>query len=160
MFGFLLFIKSFHWLASDRIEWVWPLSSSSQSISHLGRWINDHIQAHHCYFTSGWQLSLQSCGGLIASCSCLLLSVPYLPALEEWCFLQVRCVSPFLNEPTALIPCVKYGILMASVMNTIAKYLLSAYDLRRAGRRGGENAPPWENKSMWVFYIELVTGES
>jgi E3 ubiquitin-protein ligase synoviolin len=22
MFGFLLFIKSFHWLASDRIEWV------------------------------------------------------------------------------------------------------------------------------------------
>jgi E3 ubiquitin-protein ligase synoviolin len=49
---------------------------------------------------------------------------------------------------------------MASVMNTIAKYLLSAYDLRRAGRRGGEDAPPWENKSMWVFYIELVTGES
>lgn len=49
---------------------------------------------------------------------------------------------------------------MASIMNTILKYLLSAYDLRRAGRRGGENAPPWENKSMWVFYIELATGKS
>lgn len=24
MFGFLLFVKSFHWLASDRIEWVRP----------------------------------------------------------------------------------------------------------------------------------------
>jgi E3 ubiquitin-protein ligase synoviolin len=47
---------------------------------------------------------------------------------------------------------------MASVMNTILKYLLSSYELRRAGRRGGENAPPWENKSMWVFYIELATG--
>ncbi len=47
---------------------------------------------------------------------------------------------------------------MASVMNTILKYLLSTYDLRRAGRRGGENAPPWENKSMWIFYIELATG--
>ncbi|KAK1229177.1 E3 ubiquitin-protein ligase hrd1 [Marasmius sp. AFHP31] len=47
---------------------------------------------------------------------------------------------------------------MASVSNTIAKYLLSAYELRRAGQRGGENAPPWENKSMWVFYIELTTG--
>ncbi|KAL0072810.1 E3 ubiquitin-protein ligase hrd1 [Marasmius tenuissimus] len=46
---------------------------------------------------------------------------------------------------------------MASVSNTIAKYLLSAYELRRAGQRGGENAPPWENKSMWVFYIELTT---
>jgi E3 ubiquitin-protein ligase synoviolin len=43
-------------------------------------------------------------------------------------------------------------------MNTISKYLLSAYELRRAGRRGGENAPPWDNKSMWVFYIELATG--
>lgn len=52
----------------------------------------------------------------------------------------------------------QYGILMASVMNTILKYLLSTYDLRRAGRRGGENAPPWENKSMWIFYIELATG--
>lgn len=47
---------------------------------------------------------------------------------------------------------------MASVLNTISKYLLSAYELRRAGQRGGENAPPWENKSMWVFYIELTTG--
>ena len=107
MFGFLLFIKSFHWLASDRIEWACPSSSSSQSISHLGRWTNDHIQAHHCYFTSGWQLSLQSCGGLIASCSCLPPSVLYLLALEEWCSLQVRYVNLFwLSEPTALI-CVK-----------------------------------------------------
>jgi len=47
---------------------------------------------------------------------------------------------------------------MASVLNTISKYLLSAYELRRAGQRGGENAPPWESKSMWVFYIELATG--
>jgi E3 ubiquitin-protein ligase synoviolin len=44
-------------------------------------------------------------------------------------------------------------------MNTISKYMLSVYDLRRAGRRGGENAPAWENKSIWVFYIELATGE-
>src|SRR6266571_3894934 len=43
-------------------------------------------------------------------------------------------------------------------MNTILKYCLSTYDLRRAGRRGGENAPPWENKSIWIFYIELITG--
>lgn len=52
----------------------------------------------------------------------------------------------------------KYAILVASLMNTILKYCLSTYDLRRAGRRGGENAPPWENKSMWVFYVELMTG--
>jgi E3 ubiquitin-protein ligase synoviolin len=47
---------------------------------------------------------------------------------------------------------------MASALNTIAKYLLSVYELRHASQRGGENAPPWENKSIWVFYIELTTG--
>lgn len=44
-------------------------------------------------------------------------------------------------------------------MNTVAKYLLSVYDLRRASRLGGENAPALENKSMWIFYIELATGK-
>ena len=48
---------------------------------------------------------------------------------------------------------------MASAINTGAKYALSVIDLRRAAQRGGENAPPWENKSMWVFYIELTTGK-
>lgn len=49
---------------------------------------------------------------------------------------------------------------MASAMNVIAKYLICVIDLRRAQRRGGENAPPWQNKSMWIFYVELVTGMS
>jgi len=40
----------------------------------------------------------------------------------------------------------------------MAKYALSALEFRRAATRGGENAPPWENKSMWVFYVDLVTG--
>jgi E3 ubiquitin-protein ligase synoviolin len=52
----------------------------------------------------------------------------------------------------------QYAILMASVLNSIAKYSISVIDLRRASRRGGENAPPWEDKSMWVFYVELATG--
>lgn len=67
-------------------------------------------------------------------------------------------VCPMILTPTSSHNR-QYGILVASVMNTIAKYLLSLHDLRRAGRRGGENAPAWENKSMWVFYIELATGE-
>lgn len=162
MFGFLLFIKSFHWLASDRIEWVCLLPFTSQSNLPLDRWTNDHIQAHRWYFTLGCQLSSQSYGGLIALCSYSPLSALYLPASEEWCSSQVRLASHScsLLRTSGTYPWVKYGILMASVMNTIAKYLLSAYDLRRAGRRGGENAPPWENKSMWVFYIELTTGEN
>ena len=38
------------------------------------------------------------------------------------------------------------------------RYTLSLFDLRRARTRVGENAPPWENKSMYIFYIELLTG--
>ncbi|KAG6330336.1 hypothetical protein ID866_8757 [Astraeus odoratus] len=30
MFGFVLFVKSFHWLASDRIEWVSHLLTTTQ----------------------------------------------------------------------------------------------------------------------------------
>ncbi|KZT19710.1 hypothetical protein NEOLEDRAFT_1245689 [Neolentinus lepideus HHB14362 ss-1] len=51
----------------------------------------------------------------------------------------------------------EYAILMASAMNSMAKYALSVVDLRRARSRGGATAPPWENKSMYVFYIELAT---
>jgi hypothetical protein len=40
----------------------------------------------------------------------------------------------------------------------MAKYFLSVWDLRRASTRGGADAPPWEAKSTYNFYIELVTG--
>lgn len=53
----------------------------------------------------------------------------------------------------------QYAILMASALNSMARYILSVIDYRRARARGGENAPPMENKSMYVFYIELFTGQ-
>ncbi|KAF8972937.1 hypothetical protein BDZ97DRAFT_1900798 [Flammula alnicola] len=124
MFGFLLFVKSFHWLASDRIEWMdqrpYPgpplLFHFRMTVLFAVLWITDCIM--------------------------------FLFAVEHTLTAGVGGMVLFASE---------YGILMASVMNTILKYLLSTYDLRRAGRRGGENAPPWENKSMWIFYIELAT---
>ncbi|TFY64807.1 hypothetical protein EVJ58_g2375 [Rhodofomes roseus] len=51
----------------------------------------------------------------------------------------------------------EYAILMASALNSMARYILSVIDYRRARARGGENAPPMENKSMYIFYIELFT---
>ncbi|KAF5385988.1 hypothetical protein D9615_002410 [Tricholomella constricta] len=124
MFGFLLFIKSFHWLAGDRIEWMdqrpypgpSPLFHLRMMTLFIVLWITDFVM--------------------------------FLITVENTIAHGVGGMVLFASE---------YGILMASVLNTISKYLLSAYELRRAGRRGGENAPPWENKSMWVFYIELAT---
>ncbi|KAJ3518139.1 hypothetical protein NLJ89_g61 [Agrocybe chaxingu] len=124
MFGFLLFVKSFHWLASDRIEWM-------DQRPYPGPPLLFHFRMTILF-------------GILWSTDCIM----FLFAVEHTLSAGVGGMVLFASE---------YAILMASVMNTISKYLLSAYDLRRAGRRGGENAPPWENKSMWVFYIELVT---
>ncbi|PPQ99709.1 hypothetical protein CVT24_009692 [Panaeolus cyanescens] len=124
MFGFLLFVKSFHWLASDRIEWM-------DQQPYPGPPLLFHFRMSLLF--------------VILSTTDFLM---FIFAAEHTLSVRVDGMVLFASE---------YAILMASVMNTILKYLLSSYDLRRAGRRGGENAPPWENKSVWVFYIELAT---
>ncbi|KAJ7072425.1 hypothetical protein C8F01DRAFT_1103964 [Mycena amicta] len=124
MFGFLLFVKSFHWIAGDRIEWMDQRPYPGPSL------------LFHVRMTSLF---------LVLWTTDVLL---FMIAVDSTMTNGIGGMVLFASE---------YGILMATVANTIAKYLLSAYELRRAGARGGENAPPWENKSMWVFYIELAT---
>ncbi|KAK0225722.1 synoviolin 1 isoform b [Armillaria fumosa] len=124
MFGFLLFVKSFHWLASDRIEWM-------DQRPYPGPSLLFHVRMS-TLFVILWMTDF------------LML----LFAVENTLEYGVGGMVLFACE---------YGILMASVANSIAKYILSAYDFRRASVRGGENAPPWEQKSMWTFYIELIT---
>ncbi|KAG8694480.1 E3 ubiquitin-protein ligase hrd1 [Ceratobasidium sp. 394] len=51
----------------------------------------------------------------------------------------------------------EYTILLASLFNSWLKYVISVYDIYRASRRGGDEAPPWEHKSMYIFYVELLT---
>lgn len=52
----------------------------------------------------------------------------------------------------------EFMILLASIWGTMARYFVSCMDLRRA--RGREDAPTWEEKSMYMFYIDLAVGES
>ncbi|KAK0455381.1 uncharacterized protein EV420DRAFT_1765440 [Desarmillaria tabescens] len=124
MFGFLLFVKSFHWLASDRIEWM-------DQRPYPGPSLLFHVRMS-TLFVILWTTDF----------------FMLLFAVENTLEYGVGGMVLFACE---------YGILMASVANSIAKYVLSAYDFRRAGVHGGENAPPWEQKSMWTFYIELIT---
>ncbi|KAJ2913456.1 hypothetical protein MD484_g6939, partial [Candolleomyces efflorescens] len=124
MFGFLLFIKSFHWLASDRIEWMDQRPYPGPPLLFHFRMV-------------------------------VLFSILYVIDLVMFFFTVEHTLSVGVGGMVLFAS--EYGILIASVLNTICKYALSAYELRRAGQRGGENAPPWENKSMWVFYIELAT---
>ena len=161
MFGFLLFVKSFHWLASDRIEWVCPFLFKTQ---YFGLTKSQMDQRPYPGPPLLFHVRMTILFAILSMTDCLM----FLFAIEHTLSTGVGGMVLFASE-VSIQSCTQvfnsftylkqYGILMASVMNTILKYLLSAYDLRRAGRRGGENAPPWENKSMWVFYIELGTGK-
>ncbi|KAH7920923.1 hypothetical protein BV22DRAFT_1073169 [Leucogyrophana mollusca] len=124
MFGFLLFVKSFHWLASDRVEWM-------DQRPYPGPPTLFHIRMT-TLFSILWCIDL----------------FMFAFAVEGTMKNGVGGMMMFASE---------YAILMASAMNISAKYLVCVVDLRRARQRGGENAPPWQNKSMWVFYIELAT---
>lgn len=51
----------------------------------------------------------------------------------------------------------EFMILLASINGTSARYIVGLIDLRRA--RGREDAPSWEEKSMYLFYIDLAVGK-
>jgi hypothetical protein len=70
MFTFLLFIKSFHWLAADRIEWVGSFDTSTCRFSLSGRfrWINGPIPDRHPFFTLECPLYSRSYGPRTVYC--------------------------------------------------------------------------------------------
>jgi E3 ubiquitin-protein ligase synoviolin len=51
----------------------------------------------------------------------------------------------------------EFMVLLASIMGTVARYGVNCLDIRRA--RGREDAPAWEAKSMYMFYIDLAVGK-
>lgn len=52
----------------------------------------------------------------------------------------------------------EFAILLVAIAGTWARYTVGIIDLRRAGGRA--DAPTWEEKSMYLFYIDLAAGES
>ncbi|KAH9978716.1 hypothetical protein BGW80DRAFT_691172 [Lactifluus volemus] len=124
MFGFLLFVKSFHWLLADRIEWM-------NQMPYPGPTTLFHIRISGLFFVL-WVTNV------------VMLAF----AAESILTNGVGVIILFASE---------YSILMASLINSKAKYVLSAFEFHRAASRGGENAPPWEDKSMWIFYVDLIT---
>ncbi|KAI0351005.1 hypothetical protein OH77DRAFT_1487968 [Trametes cingulata] len=124
MFGFLLFVKCFHWLMADRVE-------SMDQTPYPGPPSLFHIRIN-ALFAVLWAIDITM----------------FAFAVESTLANGVGGMVLFASE---------YAILLASSLNAMLRYALSILDLRRARTRGGENAPPWENKSMYIFYIELLT---
>ncbi|KAI0644362.1 hypothetical protein C8Q79DRAFT_766432 [Trametes meyenii] len=124
MFGFLLFVKCFHWLMADRVE-------SMDQTPYPGPPTLFHIRINGLFVVL-WTIDMTM----------------FAFAVESTLANGVGGMVLFASE---------YSILLASALNAMMRYALSLLDLRRARTRGGENAPPWENKSMYIFYIELLT---
>ncbi|GAA6061476.1 hypothetical protein JCM10212_002555 [Sporobolomyces blumeae] len=113
LFLSLLFLKTFHWLASDRIEAL----EQSASVSRLA-----HVRMV----------------GLLS-----LLWV----ADVAMCLFAADCI--LVEGPTVMIMFAsEYMILTASVWAASMKYLITCVDMRRD--------EPWEEKSIYVFYVDLV----
>jgi len=125
MFGMLLFTKCFHWLLSDRIEWM-------DQRPYPGPPMLFHIRIN------------------------ALICILWLSDVIAYILILDNLISNGFSG--TILFASEYAILIATLMNSAAKYAISITDLRRASNRGGENAPPWEDKSMWVFYVELATG--
>ncbi|KAF8518735.1 hypothetical protein JB92DRAFT_2901399 [Gautieria morchelliformis] len=124
MFGFLLFVKCFHWLMSFRIEWM-------DQIQYPGPNVWFHVRMNILFLFLWFIDTVMLCF-----------------AIESILTNGIGGVVLFASE---------YAILMASALNSMVKYFIIFYDVRRAAMRGGENAPVWEDKSMYIFYVELAT---
>ncbi|KAI9498754.1 hypothetical protein BDB00DRAFT_754525, partial [Zychaea mexicana] len=114
VFTTLLFLKIFHWLCQDRVEFM--EQSPSNRVSFHVRMVN-----------------------LMA----LLFIVD--------CVLAQHAINITLTKgPNMMVMFgFEYTILICTILSTIGKYVLNVIDMR--------SEEPWEGKSMYVFYLDLLT---
>jgi len=115
LFTLLLFLKGFHWLAEDRIDYM----ERSPIIT--------------------FKFHIRACALLLflGSCDATLIHHAFRSTVQNGATVQL--VFGF-----------EYAILLTMVVTTIMKYALHTIDLNRAN--------PWENKTVYLLYTELVTG--
>ncbi|CAG8463601.1 1675_t:CDS:10 [Acaulospora morrowiae] len=113
-FTTLLFLKIFHWLCQDRVEFM----EQSPAVP-----ISFHVR----------MVSLMEI-------LCVVDAILVHNAVDS-----IMKVGPNMMIMFAF----EYSILGATIISTISKYILNIIDMRRE--------EPWENKSIYVFYLELVT---
>lgn len=123
LYGVLVFLKSFHWITADRVDYMDQIPPPGPPVTY-------HLRA----------LSIMA---LMAGLDLLLMTSTIESVLIEG-------VSPMVLFAS------EFAILLSSISATFARYVIGVIDLRRA--RGRDDAPPWEKKSMWLFYVDLAQG--
>lgn len=154
LFTSLLFLKVFHWLAADRVEMVSQLSLPGASGDTL-RGIRSPALAHSI---AGQCVDASLCRQMDSSPSIPrifhLRMVTVLSTLWiiDACLIVFATDSILLDGPSVMIMFAsEYMIMLATLLGTTLKYAVSVHDLRR-----GEENGAWENKSVYIFYIDLA----
>nr|XP_039263865.1 E3 ubiquitin-protein ligase synoviolin B-like [Styela clava] len=114
-FTFLLFLKCFHWLAEDRVDYM----ERSPIITLL------------------FKFRVLSLLSLLSILDAYFVNSSYETTLSKGA--SVQLVFGF-----------EYAILLTVLLTITLKYILHSIDLQ------SEN--PWENKAVYMLYVELVTG--
>lgn len=113
-FTALLFLKIFHWLCQDRVEFMEQSPAVPRSF---------HVR---------------------------MVTLMATLALVDIAIVHYSIETSMRIGPTVLIMfAFEYSILAAMAISTFAKYVLNVIDMRMED--------PWENKSMYVFYLDLMT---
>ncbi|KAG9286468.1 hypothetical protein G9A89_014634 [Geosiphon pyriformis] len=113
-FTTLLFLKIFHWLCQDRVEFM------EQSLAVP---MSFHVR--------------------------MVALMEILCAVDALLVLHAVDVTMKKGPNMMIMFAFEYSILGATIISTFCKYILNVIDMRRE--------EPWENKSIYVFYLELVT---
>jgi len=114
-FTLLLFLKCFHWLLDDRVDYM----ERSPVISLL------------------FKMRVISLLSILLVCDVALVYISYLSTMSKGP--SVQLVFGF-----------EYSVLSVMLLTIFCKYFLHLIDLQ------SEN--PWENKAVYMLYVELVTG--
>uniref|UniRef100_A0A8B9N4J9 RING-type E3 ubiquitin transferase n=79 Tax=Aves TaxID=8782 RepID=A0A8B9N4J9_9AVES len=153
LFTLLLFLKCFHWLAEDRVDFM----ERSPNISWLFHFrivslmfllgILDFLFVNHAYhsiLTRGASVQLVFGFEVGHGFSLGTDKPPHLsPGIDKTAFRPGPHSLPCSSSP-------QYAILMTMVLTIFIKYVLHSIDL--------QNENPWDSKAVYMLYTELFTG--
>lgn len=136
LFTVLLFLKSFHWLAEDRVDYVsnhLPHESSKKILSPPRNFQMERSPV------IGWLFHIRVAGlvSVLGILDYVMIMVAYHSTISKGA--SVQLVFGF-----------EYAILITMVANTTIKYILHATELR--------SESPWESKAVILLYTELFIG--
>lgn len=134
LFTLLLFLKCFHWLAEDRVDYM----ERSPNISILFHFRVACMYRLHVYI-------------VLFNSLCYFIGLLLLLGILDLVFVSIAYQNTLTKGASVqLVFGFEYAILFTIVLNILAKYILHCIDMQ------SEN--PWDDKAVYLLYSELGLG--